>query len=434
MKIAQYRVVWILSICVLVLHFKIEAVHAEVRPNSIFSDNAVLQRDIVIPVYGTANEGEKITVEFAGQKVSTVAKDGKWRVMLQPIKANALPQILTIRGENVVKIANVLVGDVWVASGQSNIERQLGLRDGQQPIENWQAEAAKANYPQIRQYYVPEHLALAPADDANGKWTVCTPRTAPDFSAIGFFFARDIYQAEKIPIGILFSAWGGTPAEAWTSEEALKTMPAFRDMLETMHKQAGNPDMYAEQVAQWFSNNDPGSTKKSDWSATSLPMEDWEPVDMPAQFPGDLDGVIWYRKELDLPETWHGKAAVMHLGSIDDQDTTWVNGIQIGSMDIWNSPRYYHIPIGVLKSGRNIIAIRVLDTGGPGGFFGKAEEMNMELTGDKSIAPVSLAGQWRSRTGVSLTKTPDFRCAQTIIQAPRRCFIMPCLPHCSRFR
>jgi sialate O-acetylesterase len=393
---------------VLVLHLKIETAHAEVKPNSIFSDNAVLQRDIAIPVYGTANEGEKITVEFAGQKVSTVAKDGKWRVILQPMKANAVPQTMTLRGQNVVKISNVLIGDVWVASGQSNMERQLGLRPGQKPIENWQAEAAKADYPQIRQYYVPEHLSLTPTADANGKWTVCSPQTAPDFCAVGFFFARDIHHAEKIPIGILFSAWGGTPAEAWASEGALKTMPAFRDMLKTMHEQARNPDMYAEQAAQWYSENDPGSTKENDWSQISLATDGWEPVDMPAQFPGDFDGVIWYRKELDLPESWKDKTAVMHLCAIDDQDTTWVNGVQIGSMDIWNAPRDYHIPSGVLKSGRNVIAIRVLDTGGPGGFFGKAEQMNLESTGDKSIAPVSLAGQWRSRTGVSLAKTPRF--------------------------
>jgi sialate O-acetylesterase len=408
MKIARYHVVWILSICVLVLHLKIETAHAEVKPNSIFSDNAVLQRDIAIPVYGTANEGQKITVEFAGQKVSTVAKDGKWRVILPPMKANAVPQTMTLRGQNVVKISNVLIGDVWVASGQSNMERQLGLRPGQKPIENWQAEAAKADYPQIRQYYVPEHLSLTPTADANGKWTVCSPQTAPDFCAVGFFFARDIHHAEKIPIGILFSAWGGTPAEAWASEGALKTMPAFRDMLKTMHEQARNPDMYAEQAAQWYSENDPGSTKENDWSQISLATDGWEPVDMPAQFPGDFDGVIWYRKELDLPESWKDKTAVMHLCAIDDQDTTWVNGVQIGSMDIWNAPRDYHIPSGVLKSGRNVIAIRVLDTGGPGGFFGKAEQMNLESTGDKSIAPVSLAGQWRSRTGVSLAKTPRF--------------------------
>jgi sialate O-acetylesterase len=408
MKIAQYRVLCILSICLLAWCVENNPVYAEVKPNSIFSDNAVLQRGMAIPVYGTANDGEKITVEFAGQKVSTVAQGGRWRVMLQPMKANAVPQNLIIRGENTVNIANVVAGDVWVASGQSNMERQLGLREGQKPIENWQAEAAKADFPQIRQYYVPEHLSLTRQTDAGGKWTVCTPQTAPDFCAVGFFFARDIYEAEKIPIGILFTAWGGTPAEAWTSEEALKTMPVFRAMLETMHKQAASPKMYAEQAEKWYSDNDPGSAKNNDWSAVSLPIEDWKAVEMPGQFPGDFDGVIWYRKELELPESWNGRAAVMHLGAIDDQDTTWVNGVRIGSTDLYNAPRDYQIPAGALRSGRNVIAIRVLDTGGPGGFMGKAEQMTLELAGDKSVAPVSLAGQWRWRMGVWLAKAPRF--------------------------
>ena len=408
MKIAQYRIVWILSICALAPQFKIDPVCAEVKPNSIFSDNAVLQRGVAVPVCGTANDGDKITVEFAGQKVSTVAQGGQWRVLLQPTKANAAPQTMTIRGENVVEIGNLLVGDVWVASGQSNMERQLGLRGGQKPIENWQVEAAKADYPQIRQYYVPEQLSLTRQTDANGKWTVCTPQTAPDFCAVGFFFARDVHQAEKVPIGILFSAWGGTPAEAWTSEEALNTVPDFRGMIETMHKQAGQAKTYEQQVTKWYADSDPGSAKANDWSAASLGEEDWQPVEMPALFPGDFDGVIWYRKQLDLPESFSGKPAVMHLCAIDDQDTTWVNGVQVGALDIWNAPREYKIPAGVLKSGGNVIAIRVLDTGGPGGFFGKAEQMSLELAGDKSAAPVSLAGQWRSRTGVSLARTPRF--------------------------
>jgi sialate O-acetylesterase len=408
MKTTRSSIVLFLSLLAFTLFVVIDAAHAEVKPNSIFSDNAILQRDMAIPVYGTADEGEKITVEFDGQKVSTVSKGGKWRVLLQPIKASSTPQTLKIRGENAVEITGVLVGDVWVASGQSNMERQLGLRAGQKPIDNWQAEAAAADFPQIRQYYVPEHLALAPAVDANGKWTVCTPQTAPDFSAVGFFFARDIHRAEKVPVGILFSAWGGTPAEAWTSETALQTMPAFRDMIKTLRDQSADPDKYKRQVAQWYANNDPGLSKTGDWSAMSLPTEDWAPVDMPALFPGDFDGVIWYRKVLDLPEPWNAKAAVMHLGSIDDQDTTWVNGTLIGSMDIWNAPRDYRIPAGVLRAGRNVIAVRVLDTGGPGGFTGKAEEMILELTGDKSVAPVHLAGQWSSRTGVSLAKTPAF--------------------------
>jgi sialate O-acetylesterase len=195
---------------------------AEVKPNSLFHHSAVLQRGVALPVWGTARDGETVTVEFAGQKVSTVAKGGQWRVRLKPMKASAIPQSLTIAGDNTLVFTNLLIGDVWVCSGQSNMERQLGLRPPQKPIENWEAAAAAANYPQIRQYYVPEHTAEAPTADANGRWTVCSPKTAPDFTAVGFFFARDVHRAEKVPIGLLFSAWGGTRVEAWMSEAALK--------------------------------------------------------------------------------------------------------------------------------------------------------------------------------------------------------------------
>ncbi len=162
---------------------------AEVKPNSLFSDNAILQRDQGIPVWGTAGEGEEISVDFAGQHESTVAKDGKWRVQLKAMPANSTPQTMTIRGENTIAIKNILVGDVWVASGQSNMERQLGLRVGQKPIKNWEAEVAAANYPEIREYYVPEQLAYSPKAEAGGNWQVCSPQTVGDFSAVGYFFA-----------------------------------------------------------------------------------------------------------------------------------------------------------------------------------------------------------------------------------------------------
>lgn len=219
MKIARYHVIWILSICVLALHLKIDPVYAEVKPNSIFSDNAVLQRGIAIPVYGTANEGERITVQFDGQEVSTVAKDGKWRLVLQPMKANAVPQTMTVRGENAVEIGNVLVGDVWVAGGQSNMERQLGLREGQQPIENWQAEAAKADYPQIRQYYVPEHLSLThrTTRTASGRCVLRKPRRT--FARLDSFLHAIFSVRKKFP-SVFYSRRG--------AERPLKLGPARR--------------------------------------------------------------------------------------------------------------------------------------------------------------------------------------------------------------
>jgi sialate O-acetylesterase len=403
----------------------VEPLRAEVKPNSLFTDNAVLQRDAAVPVFGTAGNGEKVTVEFGGQKISTTAKDGKWRVTLKAMKANTSGRTMTVRGDNVIQINNVLVGDVWVASGQSNMERQLGLRSGQKPIDNWQAEAETADYPEIRQYYVPLRTASAPVTDANGKWIVCTPGTAPDFSAVGFFFARDVHEAEEIPVGILFTAWGGTPAESWASADALKTMPEFKQALETTRDPEASAKKYKEEMAKWYADNDAGSSQKNDWSAVSLDTGDWTPVEMPAMFPEDFDGVVWYRKEIELPESWAGKTAVLRLGTIDDKDTTWINGVQVGAMKVWSEPRNYKIPSGVLKSGRNVIAIRVLDTYGPGGFREQPQGMKLELA-EKAIAPIAsskrdspifadtkigtvpieLKGVWHSHTGLTLGKSP----------------------------
>jgi sialate O-acetylesterase len=248
------------------------ALRADVKPNSLFHHNAVLQRGVAVPVWGTARDGETVTVKFAGQKVSTVAKGGLWRVRLKPMKASANPQSLTIAGDNTLVFTNLLVGDVWVCSGQSNMERQLGLRPPQKPIENWEAAAAAANYPQIRQYYVPEHTGSAPAADANGLWTICSPQTAPDFTAVGFFFARDVHRAENVPIGLLFSAWGGTRVEAWMSEAALKS---------SLHAAAAS-----------------GATNQPAWpvSDKNAPSVLYNAMLAPLQsFP--VTGVIWYQGE-----------------------------------------------------------------------------------------------------------------------------------------
>ncbi len=203
---------------------------AGLMPNSLFSDGVVLQRGVPVPVWGTADSGEKVTVRLGGQAVSGVtSQDGKWSVMLAAIEAGG-PFTMTMSGSNTVEIHNVYVGEVWVCSGQSNMERQLGLRNPQPPIDNWEQEAASANFPEIHEYFVPEKLSHGVSEDANGHWETCTPQTAPSFSAVSFFFARALWQDIHVPIGLLFTAWGGTTAESWTSDEALKANTGLADI------------------------------------------------------------------------------------------------------------------------------------------------------------------------------------------------------------
>ncbi|HEV2692213.1 MAG TPA: sialate O-acetylesterase [Verrucomicrobiae bacterium] len=234
--------------------------------SSLFHDNAILQRETPVPVWGAAGEGETVTVEFAGQKVNTVAKKGTWKVWLKPMMAKGDPQTLTIQqGETTLTFTNMLVGDVWVASGQSNM--QAMLRKG---VDGWEQAVATANFPLIHQYYVPEHVTNLPAMDAGGTWTVCAPATAQHYSAIGFIFAREIFEAEKVPLGILFPAWGGTLVESWTSQKALDSIPA-------VHAKELIPD------------RKPGGLPTAPsviYNAMIAPLQ---------QFP--IKGVIWYQGE-----------------------------------------------------------------------------------------------------------------------------------------
>ena len=197
-------------------------VSANVKPNSLFSDHMILQMGKYIPIWGTAQEGEKITVNFNGQEKKTIAVNGRWRVKLSPMPYTTTPLSMTVSGNDTVIVHDILVGEVWLCSGQSNMERQLGPTPSQLLITNWEKEKNEANYPLIRQFFVPLKYSTEKITDVNGNWTICSPQMVVNFSAVGFFFARNLYQRLKVPIGIIFSAYGGTIAEDWTSKTALE--------------------------------------------------------------------------------------------------------------------------------------------------------------------------------------------------------------------
>jgi len=218
-----------LSICCFL--FFLNSSLAGVKPNSLFTDHMVLQKGAVVPIWGTADEGEKVTVSFNGQTLSTVAKDGKWMVKLKPMPYLTTPSSMMITGKDTVIINDVMVGEVWLCSGQSNMERQLGLRKGQQPIVDYEKERDSADYPLIRQYYVPQKFSTEKIDDANSSWVVCSPETVAEYSAVGYFFVKNLHKKIRVPIGIIFSAYGGTHAEDWTSREALAARPELSGLI-----------------------------------------------------------------------------------------------------------------------------------------------------------------------------------------------------------
>ena len=223
---------------------------AEFKLNALFTDNAVLQRDAVVPVWGTAAPGEKVTVEFSDQKKSCTADAaGAWKVTLDPMPACNENRPLMVSGDKTaapLAIKDVLVGDVWLCSGQSNMARPLGPYPKQQPLVNWEAEAASADYPRIRHLLVKNGAADTPAGELTAAWQVCSPQTAPNFTAVGYYFGRDLHKHLSVPIGLINSSVGGTPAEAWTSREVLEAR--FPDILAEHEKSIVN---HADESARY---------------------------------------------------------------------------------------------------------------------------------------------------------------------------------------
>lgn len=383
-----------------------------VELNPLFQDNAVLQCDTRVPVWGTAENGEKITVNFAGQSVSAVGAGGVWKVWLAPMRPSATPGVLTVRGNNTREIGNILVGEVWVAGGQSNMERRLGLMGGQPPIINWEQAVATANHPEIREFHVQHNRALAPRETVEGAWTVCSSGTVENFSAVGYFFARDVLAARRVPVGIIHSSVGGTPAEAWTSESGLKPFPEFADALADVKRFASDPEMELLKAQPfqlaWFEKTDPGSKPGAVWCAADFVPTDWASMTLPSYLEqsghSGFDGIMWFRREFTLPENWDGTDAQLHLGGIDDMDTTWVNGERVGMTNVWNKARVYPVPGRLLKRGANSIAVRVLDVSGNGGLYGGKDEMRVVINTRGGKASLPLSGAWHCKPALTMAE------------------------------
>ncbi len=289
---------------------------AEVRPNPLFTDNAVLQRGIAVPVWGTASDGEKVTVEFSGQKLSTTAAKGFWNVHLKAMEASTNPSTMTITGAtNRLTLTNLLVGEVWICSGQSNMERQLGPRKGQKPLVNWEAEVASADHPLLRHFQVKQVISTNPLSEVVGKWQVCTPQTAPNFTAVGYYFGRDLLKDLKVPVGLINVSWGGTPAETWTSHDMLATNPVLAPILTRLSNDVAT---FHDRLSKYQS--DEQRLKQEYTNAVAKALSESKPAPRPPVPPRDpmtsqnspsmlfngmlhpvipyaMRGVIWYQGE-----------------------------------------------------------------------------------------------------------------------------------------
>lgn len=371
-----------------ILHIQ---VYAQLRLPHYFSDNMVVQRETLVPIWGWASPKEKITVTFHHQKIKTTADTlGQWTIYLQPELAGG-PYTLTVKGKQTRTLTNVLVGDVWFAGGQSNMEWRVYQSD------NYKEERERADFPAIRHIKIQHDINTVPQHDVlPSNWAICTQDVVGDFSGVGYYFAKEIYQKTHIPIGILNVSWGGSMIETWMSKEALNNSDEFHYLKNTATV-LNFEDIKNQKVTQIerLQNHkltafDTETLLQTDFDDTSLPTM-IQPKGWESQALGNLDGVVWIRKTIELPHKQAEQNAILSLSRIDDEDITYVNGIKIGENKVWNEERQYYIPSGILKSGKNVIAIKITDTGGGGGLWGEPEKVFLQI-GEEKIA---LAGNWK---------------------------------------
>ncbi len=375
--------------------------YAEVRLPQLVSDGMVLQRDAKVNIWGWADPGEKVNVQFRGKKYAvTTPADGKWNIVLNAMKAGG-PYTMDISASNKIVLKDILIGDVWFCSGQSNMVTPM-----ERVKEKYPDEVANANYPQIRNFFVPtaSDVTKVHEDLPPGKWLTAIPENILTFGAVSYFFAKDIHTKYHVPVGIINSSVGGTPIQAWTSEAGFKNSPRYAERIQQLKDTAYVQKLVRETAAQnaalnaRFKPNDKGLTGPKPWYDPTYEPSGWHPFWLPGYWADQgvrgLNGVVWFRKEIELPAAVAGKPGKLMMGRMVDADETYVNGQRVGNITYMYPPRRYELPAGLLRPGKNTIVIRLTNTSGKGGFVpGKSYDL---LVGGQRI---DLRGDWQYKVG-----------------------------------
>ncbi|WP_022824489.1 sialate O-acetylesterase [Hymenobacter norwichensis] len=383
---------------------------AQVRLPRLVSNGMVLQREQPVRIWGWAAKGEKVSVAFQGKSYqATTGPDGQWHVSLPAMKAGG-PYELKIKASNELSVKDILVGDVWLLSGQSNMETPMSrLRDKYPEV------IAQAANPRIRQYEVPMSYAFQKprTDVTGGKWIAADPQTVLQFSGVGYFFAKEINAKYQVPVGLIKDAVGGSPAEAWLSADALKQFPTYEQQgakYKDSAMVAGIRQREGAAVANWYKQlyqADQGEARgQHKWSAPDHDASSWATMNVPgywaSQTPmGMVNGVMWFRKEVEVPAAMVGQPARLELGTLVDADSTYINGQLVGTTGYQYPPRKYEVKPGVLKAGKNVVVVRLINNGGRGGF---TPEKNYQLiAGGQTL---DLRGPWQYKLGATMSPTP----------------------------
>lgn len=380
---------------------------AQVKLPRLISDSMILQRDARVKIWGWATIDEKVSVTFHNKTYQTITgKDGKWMITLSPVHAGG-PYDMQIDASNHISIKNILMGDVWVCSGQSNMELPMErLKDKYPGI------ITTANNPNIRQFNVSTNYNFhaVQQDLATGVWETTTTQSVLHFTGVGYFFAKALYEKYHVPVGLIKSAVGGSPAEAWLSEDALKQFPAYLQKADTLKNDAYVDSIKKSDKANsdaWYYNiwqKDKGLHEEKKWFDTGYNASSWRQMRVPGSFKEAgiiANGVVWFRKEIDLPANMLNKSLRLFLGTIVDRDSVFINGTFVGATQYRYPPRKYIVPAGLLKEGKNIIVVRVINYADIGGFT-KDKPYKLFSANDT----VDLAGTWQFKTGVTSAPIP----------------------------
>ncbi|HET6994313.1 MAG TPA: sialate O-acetylesterase, partial [Chitinophagaceae bacterium] len=374
---------------------------AQVRLPRLVRDSMVLQRDSRVNIWGWASKNEKISIKFNGKTYKTkTGADGKWLIVLPSTKAGG-PYTMDIAGSNKITLKEILVGDVWICSGQSNMVHQMNIHDV-----TYAKDIAEANYPQIRHFWIPTLTSLqGPQDDLpTGYWKPAVGEDVRPFSAVAYFFARKIYEKYHVPVGLINASVGGTPIEAWTSEEGLKEFPALEATIQknkdTAYVNSLNRRAFAGNGNRIPVTKDRGLTGSTRWyDPNYVPSSGgWHTINIPGYWEDqgirDLNGVVWYRKEIEVPASMTGKPARVFLGRIIDADVLYINGKQVGNTTYQYPQRRYNVPAGLLKTGKNLFVIKVTNNFGKGGFV--PDKPYCLFAGSDTV---DLKGYWQYKVG-----------------------------------
>ncbi len=395
-------------LCFYVLLFS-QVAFCQVRLPRLVSDGMVLQRGDSVKIWGWAAADEKVKISFSGKTYTdTTGKDGKWAVMLSELVAGG-PYSMEISGSNHIILKNILIGDVWTCSGQSNMDLPMARVE-----ERYKDVIANSKNPAIRRFFVSKRYDFnTPQEDLeSGSWESANPESILRFTATGYFFAKALYEKYNVPIGLIHTSVGGSPAEAWLSEDALKEFPTH---LETAEKFKDSD--YLNQIANkdkavsdaWYSllqQKDKGlADGKKPWFDPTYDTSDWATMNVPGYWAdedlGPVNGVVWFRKEIDVPDSMTGRPARLLLGRIVDSDRTYVNGKFVGSVSYQYPPRKYDVPENLLKAGKNIIVVRVINNIGRGGFI-PDKPYQLSAAG----WTIDLKGPWQHKLAATMKPLP----------------------------